>query len=263
MSRIAILTRPEGRNEVLSRNLSRAGWQVLALPALALMPLSVAAPDLPLPHHYDMVVFVSGYAVRAYVKQLREITGLARWPASVPVATVGPASATAVHELSDFCMDTTVVCPPPDARTHDSEALWAVLCDRERLPGRVLIVRGTQGRDWLTEQFESSGSQVHRYAAYHRQPAAWSSRAIEQLKQWGLRGQKVTWLLTSGEGVSSAFAHVRAAGLEDWWQVCSFVVTHASLATRLTQEDGGAVPDAMVKICLPADDAILAAFVAA
>ncbi|MVW72180.1 uroporphyrinogen-III synthase [Bordetella sp. 15P40C-2] len=262
MPQIAILTRPEGRNDVLADGLRQAGWQVLALPALSLRPLPVPAGELPLPEQFDLVVFVSGYAAQVYFRQWREATGQARWPANVPAATVGPASATAVREQPGFGADTTVFCPPPDAQAHDSEALWELLRAQTRLPERVLIVRGTRGRDWLAQQLEASGVRVRIHAAYERQQAEWPATVIQQLHIWARHSQKVTWLLTSGEGLVAILSQIRASALEDWWQNCDFVVTHPKLAQQL-KEGGGTGPNAMVKTCLPADDAILAAFVAA
>src|SRR5690606_39453212 len=53
-----------------------------------------------------------------------------------------------LRDLPGFGADTTVLCPSADAPSHDSEALWALLCERGHKPRRVLLVRGTQGRDW-------------------------------------------------------------------------------------------------------------------
>lgn len=263
MPHIAILTRPAGRNESLAYGLAAVGWQTLMLPALELRPLPIAAVDLPRPESYDLVIFVSGHAARVYVNQLRDLAGATQWPASVPAATVGPASARTLREASDFCANTTVLCPPPEAPTHDSEALWRVLCDQPGRFERVLIVRGTQGRDWLADQLTASGTQVHRYAAYQRQPADWPAATLQQLNQWARQGEKATWLLTSGEGMTAVDAYIRQAGLDDWWHACDFVVTHPALAQRLRQGAGGKPIGAVVKTCLPDDDAIIAAFVAA
>lgn len=263
MSSLAILTRPAGRNEVLAHGLYEAGWQVLALPALELRALPVTAGVLPLPQHFDLVVFVSGFAVQTYLDQLRTVAGQERWPASVPVATVGPASAKAFRESNSFCAETTLFCPAADAPSHDSEALWAVLLAQNPQLRRVLIVRGTKGRDWLAEQFEASGAFVQRHAAYHRQAAEWSPMVLQQLGELARAEAKATWLLTSGEGLAAVLSHIHAAGLQGWWRASDFVVTHPSLAKRLKLEAGSEVSGAMVKICMPTDDAILAAFVAA
>jgi len=262
MPHIAILTRPAGRNDALATGLRTAGWQALDLPALDLQPLPTAATQLPLPQDYDLVVFVSGNAARQYLAQLRDVAGQSRWPVATLAATVGPASAQALRELPGFGADTTVLCPPPGAPTHDSEALWQVLRARGDLPQRVLLVRGTQGRDWLGDQLEAAGVQVRRHAAYRRQPAPWPAAAVRQLHEWARQGARPTWLLTSGEGLAAIQAQIGQAGLQAWWQGCGFIVTHPVLAQRL-QQAGGEGPAPMVKICLPTDEAILAAFVAA
>jgi len=263
MSRIAILTRPDGRNEALARELRAAGWHALELPALEIRPLPVQPAALPLPQDHDLVVFVSGNAARLYMAQLREVAGQTAWPLATAAATVGPASARALRELPGFGADTTVLCPPPEAPTHDSEALWAVLRARGPLPRRVLLVRGTQGRDWLAEQLEAAGAQVFRHAVYQRQPAPWPAAAVRQLHDWAGQGAQPTWLLTSGEGLAAVQAQVRQLGLHDWWRACPCIVTHPALARRLQQDAGGDAPAPMVKVCLPVDEAILAAFVAA
>lgn len=263
MPSIAILTRPDGRNEPLAHGLATAGWRTLILPALALQPLPIAAADLPLPQDFDLVVFVSGYAARAYLTQLAELAGQAQWPVAVPTATVGAASARALRDLPGFGINTTVFSPPLDAPTHDSEALWQVLQAQSRLPARVLLVRSTHGRDWLGEQFEAAGVCVQRHAAYQREAADWLPDTVQQLQNWAQQGEKVTWLLTSGEGLAAIASRIRAAGLTDWWRASDFIVTHPTLVHRLRQAGGGTSETSMVKTCLPDNDAILAAFVAA
>lgn len=262
MPPIAILTRPDGRNAPLERGLQHAGWQTLALPALEIQPLSVDAAGPPLPQDYDLVVFVSGNAARLYLAQLHA-AGMPHWPSGTPAATVGPASARAFRACPGVGPDTTVLYPPPEAPAHDSEALWQVLRARGALPRRVLLVRGTSGRDWLGDQLGAAGVHVARHAVYRRLPAQWPAAAVRQLHEWAEQGRSATWLLTSGEGIDAVRAQVQAAGIEAWWQVSRFVITHPSLAPRLGLAGSGQGPVPMVKICLPADEAILAAFVAA
>jgi len=264
MSRIAILTRPQGRNDTLARALARQGWQVLELPALEIQPLPAPPGGVPLPQHYDLVVFVSGNAARLYMAQLQSAPGaLASWPSGTVAATVGPASAQALRDLPGFGADTTVLCPSADAPSHDSEALWALLCERGDTPRRALLVRGTQGRDWLANRLEQAGAEVQRHAVYRRQPAPWPSEAVQRLRTWAQQGRQPVWLLTSGEGIAAVQAQLQRHGLQQWWHAARYIVTHPSLAGRLPQAAGGDAAAPMVQICLPVDEAILAAFVAA
>lgn len=261
--RIAILTRPAGRNEALAGRLQGAGWQPCILPALEIHPITVASEGLPRPSAYDVVVFVSGNAARQYLNQLAQADGAAGWPAGVAAATVGPASAQALRETGLFGANTTVLHPDESASTHDSEALWRVFEAQPQLPARVLLVRGTQGRDWLGDKLEAHGVHVTRHAAYQRQPAGWTPDQLGALRRWAEAGVCATWLLTSGEGADAVQGQLNAAGLTDWWQRCRFVITHPSLAGRLPQSCHGASGSAMVKICVPNDESIFQAFVAA
>lgn len=261
--RVAVLTRPAGRNEALADRLRAAGWTPCILPALDIHPLPVAPADLPRPADYDLVVFVSGNAARQYLDQLARADGPAAWPAGVAIATVGPASAAGLAELPCFGANTTVLHPGEEAASHDSEALWEVLCGQPRLPSRVLLVRGTQGRDWLSEQLQSHGVAVTRHAAYRRQPARWDESELLPLRRWAAQGVAATWLITSGEGADAVRDQLRAAGLAAWWSGCRFVLTHPSLARRVPAPAADAGAQAMVKICLPNDESIFQAFVAA
>ncbi len=261
--RIAVLTRPAGRNETLAGRLRGAGWQPCILPALEIHALPVASADLPRPSAYDLVVFVSGNAARQYLDQLAEADGAVAWPAGVAAATVGPASAQALRESGWFGANTTVLHPDESAASHDSEALWRVLQGLPRLPARVLLVRGTQGRDWLGDQLQAHGASVTRHAAYLRRPADWSPAQLAALRQWADSGAIATWLITSGEGADAVRDHLQAAGLADWWRRCRFVLTHPSLARRMPSSGDGEASRAMVKICLPNDESIFQAFVAA
>ncbi|MFY0475965.1 uroporphyrinogen-III synthase [Achromobacter marplatensis] len=261
--RVAVLTRPAGRNEALAGRLNDAGWSACILPALEIQPLDVAAADLPRPVDFDMVVFVSGNAGKQYLDQLRRADGPSVWPAGTVAATVGPASAQGLRESPGFGMNTTVLHPGEDAPSHDSEALWQVLCGLPQLPARVLLVRGTQGRDWLGDRLEAHGAAVTRHAAYLRRPANWGAAQLAALRHWADAGVSATWLITSGEGADVVRAGLDAAGLASWWAGCRFVLTHPSLARRVPVGGHGDTPSAMVKICLPNDESIFQAFVAA
>ncbi len=260
MRPIAILTRPAGRNEALADRLSTAGWQVLALPALVLDPLPDAGPP-PLPHDFDLVVFVSGNAARLYLEQAGLPGG---WPAGTLAATVGPASAQALRDSPCFGPQGRILHPPAEAATHDSEALWQLLSSGP-LPRRVLLVRGEAGRDWLADRLAEAGAQVERYALYRRRAACWPPASVLQLRRMAAdpAPQAPVWLLTSMAGIDAVAASVRAAGLFDWWLRGRFVVTHPRLGKHLLAVAESAGQTAVVKSCMPADEAIFEALAAA
>lgn len=256
---IAVLTRPEGRNEPLARRLAGAGWQVLTLPALAIDPL----PDeghMPLPQEFGLVIFVSGNAASLYLERLAGRMPGQSWPAGTLAATVGPASARVLRDSPLWCADATVLHPPAGAESHDSETLWNLL-SRRPLPRRALLVRGTQGRDWLADRLTQAGVEVVRHALYRRRPADWSGQAERQLSQWASQAPaaRPVWLLTSAEGISAVAEGLRVRGLLGWWGQCRFVVTHPRLVQHLLAVAGGSVQTGMVKVSLPADEAIFEA----
>ncbi|MGB3433586.1 uroporphyrinogen-III synthase [Achromobacter sp.] len=263
LPRVAILTRPDGRNEALAGRLLGAGWTPCILPALEIQALPAAAGGPPRPSDYDMVVFVSGNAARLYLEQWAQADGPVPWPAGVIAATVGPASAQALRQSACFGANTTVLHPPESAPSHDSEALWQVLQGLAQRPRRVLLVRGTQGRDWLGDQLEAHGAAVTRHAAYLRRPASWDADQLASLRCWAGADVPATWLITSGEGADALRTGLDAAGLADWWARCRFVLTHPSLERRVPQACHEAGVPPMVKICLPNDESIFQAFVAA
>lgn len=260
MPPLAVLTRPSGRNEALAGKLSAAGWQVLALPALVLAPLADAGPP-PSPRDFDLVVFVSGNAARLYLEQIDLPDG---WPVGTTAATVGIASACALLEHPYFGGGGHVLHPPADAPSHDSEALWQVL-SRGPLPRRVLLVRGETGRDWLADRLTEAGAQVRRHALYRRQAARWPDAAVRQLRQLAQdpAAPRPVWLLTSTAGIDAVAAAAREAGLFDWWLGSRFVATHPRLSQHLLAIAQGAGQTAMVKNCMPADEAIFEAITAA
>lgn len=256
MAPLAILTRPDGRNDTLAARLDAAGWRTHGWPALALAPMPRQSP-LPEPADFDLVVFVSGNAARLFFDAWRA-QGASAWPAATAAATVGPASAVALHESGLFGTNTTVIHPPAAAPRHDSEALWELLRQRP-MPRRVLIVRGTEGREWLAERLREAGAEVVPCAIYRRVPCEWDDARLALLQEWAAQDRPHTWLLTSGEGIAAVAANIDRAGVRAWWLRGRAVVTHPSLAQTLA---GGGWNGALVKDCIPADEAIFAAFVA-
>jgi len=259
-----VLCRPAGQNEALAERLRAGGREVVNLPALSL----TASTDEPLPSltDIDLVMFVSGNAARFFLdRRLREDPG-AVWPAQVAAATVGPGSAAAVRAHPSFGDQAELVTPPACAAQFDSEALWNTLQARRQALRKVLIVRGTQGRDWLAARLREAGVDVRIHTAYRREPAPWTPEAVACLHALAARQAPAVWLLTSVEGVDALVAQIHAHGLEAWWLQGRFVVTHPRIAAHVTQlwqaisathgEGDGTI---VLQTCPAGDDAVVAA----
>lgn len=253
------LTRPTERNGLVPQRLEAAGMQVVELPALEVRPLPCAA--VPSPHQYDAIVFVSRYAAQRYLELWR---GAERntplWPTGTLAATVGAGSARTLRlaGLPPAC----IVHPPADEPAQDSETLLSILDAREVQLKRVLIVRGSQGREWLAETLSARGVQVDILPMYERVPAAWSAPVLAQLKQ-GLQfsAEQCIFLLTSSEGVTAIAKRLDDLGLLGAWSRSAFLVIHerigATLQSVLASQRGNQL--IRLALCTPDDDAIVAA----
>lgn len=230
---VAILTRPAGQSEALAQRLRAHDWQVYDWPALLLTGLP--AIDVPQPHAFDLVMCVSGNAVRFYFEQLAAARGTAQaaWPRGVPIAVVGPASAAAVHAASDEGIE--LIAPPDDAPSFDSEALWARLQTLPSLPRKVLIVRGGEGpqghgRSWLAERLTAAGAQVTLHAAYRRSAAIWPAQRMRQLRAWRASGLRPVWHISSREALASILRQVGTSAAVAGWAGSRLVVGHPRIA---------------------------------
>ncbi len=251
----AILTRPAGRNGALSLALRAAGWLVLEAPALNIQPAPVAAHEvLPRPQDFDMVVFVSGAAVAGYARQLGPQV---HWPAGTIAAAVGPTTARSAQAA--FGSDIQVL--HPDATmAQDSEALWDVIQARPTLPARVLLVRGQSGRAWLGDELTRHGVFVQAHVAYCREVATWPEATVHALRHLALEDVHPAWLMTSAEGILATLDQARTAGLYDWCQRATFVVTHRRLADFVQKRLILSPETAQIQTCLPEDEALLLCF---
>ncbi len=262
-SRHVILTRPAGRNGRVPQLLRDLGHEVTELPALELYP--VAAPNpVPQPSDYDLIVFVSRYAVQRYIDLLaadpshQTQAAALQWPAHTLAATVGAASAKALRQAG-FIPEHCIVHPPATSTEQDSEALLALLEARGVPLDRVLVVRGTQGREWLGQTLAARGARVDFLPVYERRPAAWSAGQVAALRSALARPEQCVFLLTSSEGVHALAARMVELGLSAQWSCAAFIVIHERIAATLQSVlDSPSGPvGRRISSCAPDDDAIV------
>lgn len=256
-----LLTRPEGKNEVLAGRLQAAGLSPLVIPALQLSPLSVLPEHLPLPSGYDLVMCVSGYAAHCYLQLLRGQRVL--WPSSTFAATVGQGSAR-VLVRSGLVPPARVIYPSASTGNNDSEALLTRLDQTLPRLSSVLVVRGEKGREWLTTHLQARGVLVHHCVVYHRRPAVWPQAAMARLQQSYSGAWPNIVLLTSSESIDAMVLLLKPAGLLEPWLRSRFVVIHPRQAQHLKDValEAGLDAPAVVKVCSPNDDAIFSAITA-
>lgn len=199
-----LVTRPAGQNEPLAALIDAAGGTAIAFPAIAIAdpadpaPLAAIAGRL---DGYGLAAFVSPNAVE---RALRAIRAEREWPAAVPAAAVGPASAQALRRAG-----VTRVLSPTER--FDSEALLA-LPELQAVAGRrVVIFRGDGGRELLGETLRARGAAVEYVECYRRAlPDADPAPLLAQLE----RGEIDAVTVSSSEGLRNLFALLGAGGRE-------------------------------------------------
>lgn len=235
--------------------------QVLALPVLDIVPRQNVAQDPPLPADFDLVIFVSGNALEAYLQQWRQADADGpKWPAEVQIGAVGGATGQAVIEAGLVSADRIIA--PTGNESQDSESLWRHLQPYIEDLRRVLIVRGQDGREWLGTRLEEAGVQVVRYASYERRACIWPASAARQVHDAVRSRRPVICLLTSAHGVQAYSDNIQQ---HDLWPHCldfQYVVIHPRVAGRLQSSlaalsSSGKVSELAVTICAPADDQIV------
>ena len=155
-----LVTRPDHQAGHLCQLIEAEGGAAVRYPALAIKPrpdrAAVRAAVGPT-DRYDLVIFVSANAVRFGA----DILGQRR---DAPIAAIGQATAAALNAAGY-----RVSLMP--AEGADSESLLSLPQLALMTGQRVLIVRGSGGRDLLHEVMTARGAQVQYAEVYTREPA--------------------------------------------------------------------------------------------
>lgn len=219
-----LVTRPALQAREWVDSLQAAGVAAEALPLIAIEPpadteaVRRAWAGLA---SQAMAVFVSPNAV-AHFFALRP-AGLA-WPAGTLAASPGPGTSQAL--LRAGVPPGQLVEPPADAPQFDSESLWQRLADRDWDGRRVLVVRGSSGRDWLAERLRERGAGLDFVAAYQRQAPHLAPDEQRLLAEALAEPARHLWFFSSSEAIH----HLGAlAGGADWSQAMA-LATHPRIA---------------------------------
>ena len=168
-----LVTRPAAQAEPLCLALMAQGAKVWRLPALEIVPLGHAAGHRaavgPL-DHYHWVIFVSSNAV-TYGATLLEGTEPRRTPR---VLAIGPATAQALAQSGH-----PVAAAP--GGSYDSETLLSADTLQQVRGQRVLIVRGTGGREHLAQSLQARGAEVFYADVYRRDLPPTTPLLVEQV----------------------------------------------------------------------------------
>ena len=158
-----LVTRPADQAEGLAHRIAAAGGEAVCFPALAIEPvhdLAAVRAAIGDVRDYDVAVFVSRNAV-AHGRALLE----GATPDHPRVAAIGPSTAAALEGVGVL-----VSIRPADGYT--SEALLAQPALQGLHGRRVLLVRGSGGRELLADTLAARGAEVVSAQVYARNVAA-------------------------------------------------------------------------------------------
>ena len=196
-----LVTRPAHQAQALARLIEAAGGEALRLPTIEIAPppdpgaLQVLLARL---QDFDIAIFVSSNAVRQAFAQL-PAGGL---PRALRVAAVGAGTEQALREQGI----TQVLAP---TEQFDSEALLDLLPATAVAGKKILLVRGSAGREWLSEQLLRHGALLSHAECYQRVlPRQPDPVALARLRE----GQFDIVTITSVEGLHNLYTLAGQAG---------------------------------------------------
>jgi uroporphyrinogen-III synthase len=186
-----LVTRPEGQQHALVALLTEAGFRVsqqsaVCIESLALSP-SAKQPLIDI-DQYHAVFFVSVNAARLALESLDTLWP--QWPVGVHWLAVGPATA-------DVLAAAGLPVEMP-AAGFDSESTLRLDCLRDLHGKRVLICRGSGGRQLMEETLQSRGAEVDQLALYQRhcnEAFQWPAEPVDAVLVTSLQG----WQCIAGQ----------------------------------------------------------------
>jgi len=217
-----LVTRPERQAGPLCGLLEVEGATVIRLPALNIKPLSVG-PDLlarigPL-DALDLVVFTSANAVH-FGSFLVEGRGPTPPPA---LAAIGPATARAMQQLG------LVAITPTEG--FDSERLLELPILASPLGRRILIVKGSQGRELLQDRLIAGGAQVVVAEVYERARAVYDEAELSVLR--ALSGSGIDVVTATSVDVAVALLDIVTPPLREQLERVHWLVPSARVAAAM------------------------------
>jgi uroporphyrinogen-III synthase len=168
--------------------LESLGATTLRLPAVEIKPLKdrrALTAQLGVLENFDVILFTSANAVRfgvSFLDQKRDLT----------LAALGPATSRALNQAGY-----RVAIQPGES--FDSEALLSHP-RLERVAGhRILIIKGTHGRDLLQQELTRRGATVVCAEVYERVPTTVSAAALTAVQERFASGEMQVITATSLE----------------------------------------------------------------
>lgn len=196
-----VITRPERQAAGLASLIESAGGRALRFPVIEIEPQGSTALESVIGRleTYDLAVFISRNAVEQGLAQVRRRRA---WPQGLGAAAIGAGTRRDL-EAEGFA---NVIAPVGPA---DSEALLAEPRMGAMAGKRVVIFRGSGGREVLAQALRSRGAAVDYAECYRRTLPATDMRPL--LVEWS-RGAVHAVAVSSGEGLANFASLLGEAG---------------------------------------------------
>ncbi len=190
-----LVTRPAPQATLLATSIRELGGEAIVQPAIEIQPVAAGAVA-----GHQLVIFVSVNAVEHGARYIQKSAGMR-------IAAIGKATAAALAAID---MPADIV---PDAG-FDSEALLAHPDLILPADARILIVRGSGGRELMRETFAARGFAVEILDVYQRvMPAFDELRRAELEAAWAAGAIDIA-TITSVETLRNLFALLTERGRE-------------------------------------------------
>jgi uroporphyrinogen III methyltransferase/synthase len=194
-----LVTRPREQADELARSLHELGAEVLFQPAIEIRPAADKATiEMALDRLADFqwLVFSSANGVEHFLQRLLAAGRDARCLGSCKIAAIGPGTAAALarfHVLADLV----------PAHEFRAESLAAELGSQAQ-GQRVLLIRGSRGREVLAEQLAALGAMVEQIVVYQSTDVA---RPDEEIRQ-ALAAGRIHWVTVTSSAIAQSLARL-------------------------------------------------------
>jgi uroporphyrinogen-III synthase len=212
----------------LCRLLEAEGANVLRLPALEIRPLKdrhSQAGQIGALDNFDVIIFTSANAVRfgvSFLDQKRDLT----------LAAIGPATARALNQAGY-----RVAINPTAA--FDTEALLSQPKLAHVSGHRILLIKGSDGRELLQQELTRRGATVAAVSVYERVSAQPSPAMLAQVQERFAAGEMHAVTATSLE-TGDALLKLAPPALRAEFERVHWLVPSARVASGLRERGLGA-----------------------
>ena len=216
-----LVTRPQHQAMPLCRLLETSGASTFRLPAIDIRPLPEQrsmASRLGRLEAFDLIIFTSSNAVRFGAALLEQKRDLA-------LAAIGPATARALNQAGY-----RVAVQPTDG--FDSESLLRHPKLNSLAGSRILLIKGSGGRELLHRELERRGAQVTAADVYRRERAQPSAAELSALEAHFAAGAIQVITATSVE-IAGSLLELATPALRKDFESAHWVVPGARIAQSL------------------------------